>query len=146
MKMFAEYLEKHKGPLTVSINEHNYSTGRDGNPDMIFGSYAIEVKRVEFLCKHRFQDGEMYHAFVGHMSLLHESWNWLKEWTVKNKKTLILVVVLTLGYQPPIFIKFSQDQIDALQQQQKHKAWIQLNVWDILKQGKMLHDDNFTLM
>lgn len=145
MKMFAEFLEKHRGILTVSINEHNYSTGRDGKPDLIFGSYAIEVKRVEFLCKHRFQDGEMFRPHIGHMSLLHESWNWLKEWTIENKKTLILVVVLTLGRQPPIFIKFNQTQIDALQQAQKNNKWIQLNVWDILQQGEMLHDNPFRL-
>lgn len=137
VQSLAKFLESKNGPLTVSIHESHFSSGSHAQPDLVFGAYGIEVKRVEMFTRHHFPKKESYYAHLGHASLLHESWDGLKEWCKRNFKVPLLVVVLTWGRQAPIFVKLSQGQIDELQVQQAEKRWIQLNSWDVLLKGEI---------
>lgn len=136
--MFAKYLEEKYGHLTVSINESKYSSGSHGYPDIVFKEEGIEVKRVEFLGKHRFKDQEIFYGHLGYMSLLHQSWNWLKQWCSENKKEPSVVIVLTWANQSPLFIKFSKEQINELQREQIHKKYIQISSWNALHKGELI--------
>lgn len=138
LNLFAEFLEKKGGPLSVSIREPNYSAGSWGRPDIVYRECGIEVKRVEFLCKHRFEEKQRFYAHLGHMTLLHDSWNRLKEWCKENSKVPALVIVLTWGRKPPIFIMFSQQQVDQWQQEHKGTIYIRIASWDALLQGEIL--------
>lgn len=138
LEMLANYLESKNGKLTVSIHETHYSSGCHGQPDIIYKEYGIEVKRVEIFSKTMFKEDEKYYIHLNNMGLSHQSWNYLKEWCKENSKIPMLVVVMTWGRQKPLFIKFSKEQIDELQKQQRHKNWIQLNAWQILSEGEIL--------
>lgn len=124
--------------LSVSLHESHFSTGRDGAPDLVYQGEGIEVKRVEFMSRARFNEGEEFRVHIGTMYLEHTSWNWLKEWCNQNNKIPSLIIVLTWGRQHPIFVKFSQEQIDKMQQEQLKNKSIHLNSWDALLQGEIL--------
>lgn len=141
--MFVDFLENHFGTLKgLSTNEKDYSTGSWSRPDVVFRQFGIEVKRVEFLTRHRIGDRDFYYAHLNNVSLLHESWDDMKTWCQKHKKKPALIVVLTCGRQDPIFVGFNQAQVDALQKEQRHKVWVQMNAWTILREGIMLTDLN----
>lgn len=145
LHIVSDFLEQHKGILTVSINEHNYSTGQWGRPDLVFGPIAIEVKRVEFLTKKRFgNESEMY-AQMGYVSILHKSWDDLKAWAKVHHKQVMLIVVLTFRKDAPILVGFTQAQIDDFQTKQKHLKWMKVRAWDLLRQGTILKDADFLL-
>lgn len=138
LNLFANFLENKGGSLSVSIREPNYSAGTWGQPDIIHKEEGIEVKRVEFLCKHKFRDTKTVYAHLGHMSLLHESWNRLKKWCLENKKKPALVIVLTWGRQPPIFVKFSELEVDQKQLEQIDRMCVKITAWEALLQGEIL--------
>jgi len=137
VKMLADFLEGKDGVLTVSIHESKYSSGVNGCPDLVYDSFAIEVKRVEFLTRHKFDKGEHYWTQLGQMSLLHESWERLKQWSKNNGKTPLIVLVLTVGKQDPLFVKLTQTQIDDLQQLQRGLKWVKLSSWQALTLGEV---------
>lgn len=137
VEMLRAFLESKGGLLTVSIHESKYSSGSSGYPDLIFNEYGIEVKRVELLTKNRFKNGEEFYKHIGYFKIKHESWNSLKEWCKKNGKIPIAVAVLTSGSLRPIFIKFTQKQIDLLQIEQKKKKWFGLNIIEALINGEI---------
>lgn len=139
LQMFVDFLEKHFGTLQgLSVNEKNYSTGSWSRPDVIFRQFAFEIKRAEFMAKARINDKDFYYAHLNNLSVLHESWNNLKTWCRLNHKQPALIVVLTCGRQPPMFVGFNQAQVNALQEAQRHKKWFQLNAWGILREGIIL--------
>jgi len=140
LEMLANFLESKNGKLTVSLHESHFSAGQQGQPDIVFKEYGIEVKRVKIFSMNIYtrKEKEECHLHLNNMCLAHESWNYLKEWCKEHKKIPMLIVVLTWGKQQPLFIKFSQKQIDKLQEQQRHKKWIQLNAWKIIVQGEIL--------
>jgi len=138
LNMVAEYFEKENGLLTVSMRESCFSSGSFGQPDFVFKGSGIEVKRVEFMSRSHFKEGEEFRVNMGHMSLRHQAWDSLKEWCKNNGKTPALIIVLTWGRKAPIFLKFSQEQIDKMQREQITKEWIQICSWDALLEGELL--------
>jgi len=116
VEMLAAFLEQQHGILTVSINESGYSTGQQYIPDMIFMNYAIEVKRIEFLTttKSKSKD-DMYTVHINDLKVNSESWLGMQKFCKLHKKIPVLVAVLTWGRQPPLFIGFTKQQIDAYQ-------------------------------
>ena len=138
LKMLARYFEKKEGLLTVSMKESCFSSGSYGQPDLIFGKDGVEVKRVEFMSRSHFKNGEEFRIKMGHMSLKHESWNYLKEWCKKTKKEPCLIIVLTWGRNQPIFVKFTKEQVNNMQRRQSNKKWIQISSWDALLKGEIL--------
>jgi len=139
LKMFVDFLETHFGPLQgLSVNEANYSTGSWSRPDVVFRQFGIEVKRVELMAKARIPDKDFYYAHLNNLSINHKSWDRMKTWCRQNQKKPVLVVVLTCGFQEPMFIRFNQFQVNALQQAQRSKKWFQLNAWGVLREGIIL--------
>jgi len=140
VKALAKFLESKNGGLTVSIHESQYSSGAFGQPDLVFKEYAIEVKRVQVICKHKCDSkSQKMHSFLGHFSLEHQSWTDLKAWCVKHNKTPLLVVALYYARRAPVFVVLNQCQVDELQQFQLHKRYIQLDCWRCLQQGEVWH-------
>lgn len=137
IKMLKDFIEKNYGLLNISIHEPKYSSGKDGFPDLVFRKFGVEVKRIEILTKHRFNKRQNFYAHIGWLKIRHESWNNLKEWCFENGKTPLLVTVLTCGKLSPIFVRFTKEQIDKLQQEQQHKKWFGLNIIDILLEGEI---------
>lgn len=79
LKMFAGFLEINGGSLIVSIHESHYSSGTQRQPDIVYKEFGIEVKRVEFLSRARFNKGDNFRLNIGTMSLNRDSWKWLNE-------------------------------------------------------------------
>ena len=138
LQFLADFLETKGGLFSVSMKETKYSMGVWGSPDLVFRDEGIEVKRVEFMARSRFNKGEEFRLHIGHVGLKHQFWNDLKKWCEGNKKIPALVIVLTWGKHPPIFVKFSKDQVDEMQRQQIKNQWIHLSSWDALLQGEIL--------
>lgn len=137
VEMLRAFLETKGGVLTVSVHETHYSSGYAGYPDLIFNEFGIEVKRVEILTKKRFNNGEKFYKNLGSLKIQHEAWNSLKEWCSDNGKKLIVVAVLTCGSLRPLFVKFTREQIDKFQQEQKRKKWIRFNFIEVLREGEI---------
>jgi len=131
IKMLKSFFEVNDIPFSPSSGSYD-------NPDIISKPFGIEVKRVEFLCKHRFNKRENFYIHLGDIKLCHESWNGLKEWCKKKGYIPLLIIVLTFKRQKPIFVRFTRKQIDSLQKEQLNNKWIKINAWNILIDGKIL--------
>ena len=138
VKALAKFLESKNGELVVSIHESQYSAGSFGQPDLVFKEYGIEVKRIQFVCKHKpYGRQKKPHINLGSFKLEHRSWTDLKAWCAQHGKTPLLVVALHYQRRKPIFVKLTQSQVDELQKSQLYKKYIQLDCWRCLQQGEV---------
>jgi len=113
--MLTKFLEQQHCILSVSKSESNYSAGTQYTPDMIFMQYAIEAKRLEMVTSVNQPKRGDFRTALNWLKVNSDSWVHLKEFCVKNKKIPILIVILTWGKQEPIFIAFTEQQIDHYQ-------------------------------
>jgi hypothetical protein len=152
----ASFLENTFGNLHISIHEAGYSSGEYGSPDIVFREFGIEVKRIEFLAKERYK-GEEYPARLNTLKINSFEWRLQKEWCKLNKKQHVFIVVLTWGDQTPIYVGFTEEQIDGFRERCKHRRSAQresseeyrkafcfgVNSLDVLKEGMVLNNPDF---
>jgi hypothetical protein len=153
--LFGNFLENVFGELNISIHEQAYSVGMNGCPDIVFREFGIEVKRVEFLAKHRYRKTEDYHSCQNQLKINSFEWDLQKDWCTKNKKKHVLVVVFAWGKTDPIFVGFLEEQIDGFREACKgrpsykrekestdyHNAfWFGKSSFELLRVGTVLNN------
>jgi hypothetical protein len=82
---------------------------------MIFMQYAIEAKRLEMVTAVNQPKRGDYRTALNWLKVNSDSWEHLKEFCKIHKKIPILIIILTWGNQEPIFIGFTEQQIDHYQ-------------------------------
>jgi hypothetical protein len=155
LHFFASYLESVFGNFNISVHEHEYSTGQNGCPDIVFREYGIEVKRMEFLTKSRFNKSEDYHACQNWLKVNSFEWRDQKKWCRQNKKKHVLVVVFTWG-RTSLFVGFTEKQIDHMREECKNRPsyereeaskdyreafWFGKNSFELLRVGTVLNNE-----
>lgn len=160
VKMLADFLEKKSNLFNVSIFESGYSVGVHHYPDLVFRQFGVEVKRIEFLVKTRLKKSEDSRASLNNLKIYTASWDGLKDHCSKSNLVPILVAVVTLGRQPPIFVGFSSAQVDEMRHKYErnfslqggntimkphnHRKsigyWFGINSFAILREGAILNN------
>jgi hypothetical protein len=154
---FASFLESVFGNFHISVHEHGYGVGLNGCPDIVFREYGIEVKRMEFLTKQRYSPTEDYHVSLNWLKVNGFEWRLQKKFCRENKKCHVLVVVFTWGKADPIFVGFTEAQIDQIYAECKHRPsfereetsteyrkafWFGASTFELLKRGKVLNNSD----
>jgi hypothetical protein len=154
--LFGKFLEGLFGELNISIHEQGYSVGAFGCPDIVFREYGIEVKRVELLTKRHYRKTEDYNACQNCLKVNSFEWDLQKTWCRKNKKTHVLVVVFTWGRADPIYLGFTEQQINVFREDCKNRPsykrenestdyhnafWFGKSSFELLRVGTVLNNE-----
>ena len=127
VQRLAEHLRK-KG-CDVRIMNGTY-----GTPDLIFNSYAVEVKHVQFL--YRTVKQNIQYVQYGDLKCDKKAWKNMCEWANQNNYYPCIIAVTEISKKVRLFLYFSHCRIEELMERNEPAKWLHVPAWEMLMLGE----------
>ena len=127
VQRLAEHLRK-KG-CDVQITNGTY-----GKPDLIYNSYAVEVKHVQFL--YRKMTGNKQYVQFGDFMCDKEVWKNMCEWAKQNNYYPCIIAVTEISRKVRLFLYFSHCQVEELMKRNEGAKRMHVPSWEMLMLGE----------
>ena len=126
VRRLAEHLEK-SGHLVKIMN------GSYGEPDLIYGKYAVEVKHVQFL--YRKMTGNKQYVQFGDFMCSKKAWYKMVSWARNNGYEPIMIAVTEISRKVRIFLEFNEVTINKLMLRNEPSVRMHVPSWEMLMIG-----------